>query len=424
MKATACCDVKERAMQSLRPLALAAGTIGVIWSSPAAAEDWATPITAAQKSLANAGVNLSFGVTEFGQGLAAGDGNYGVQFGGKADVLLGLDGGRLGLWNGFGVSAHLEQEFGQNANMQGDGSIVPVNTALALPLLGGSTTDLSLNVSQKFGDNVSVSLGKFNMLDKLAATPLIGGGGETTFWNLGLAAPISGVTPAYILGGILSVKTTPATFTLMVYDPRTAQDPHVVDHPFAEGATTSLSATIPVPLFGLSGFHTFRVAYSSATGLDFDTVGELLLPTGSGAVDTKQGYYYGSYAFQQFLWQDPDKPNKGWGLFGQIAVSDGNPNPVSTSVFLGLGGSTPGRLDDRWGVAWFDYMFSPQLETALNTALAAIGQGLRDEKGLETYYDMAIADHIRFGPDAQVIWPGTLGKATAIFLGARARLVF
>ena len=93
-------------------------------------------------------------------------------------------------------------------------------------------------------------------------------------------------------------------------------------------------------------------------------------------------------------------------------------------MFLGLGGSTPGRLDDRWGVAWFDYMFSSHLETALNTALAATGQGLRDENGLEAYYDMAIADHIRFGPDVQVIWPGTIGKATAVFLGARARLVF
>lgn len=346
-------------MQSLRRLAFAGGTIGVVWASPAAADDWAMPITAVQKSLADAGVNLGFGVTGFGQGLAAGDGTYGIQFGGKADVLLGLDGGRLGLWNGFGVSAHLEQEFGQNANNLGEGSIVPVNTALAFPLLDGSTTDLSLNLSQKFGDNVSISLGKFNMLDVLAATALIGGGGETTFWNLGLAAPISGVTPAYLLGGILSVKTTPATFTLMVYDPRDAHDPNVVEHPFATGATTSLSATIPVPLDGLSGFHTFRVAYSSATGLDLDTVGELLLPSGSAAVDTKQGYYYGSYAFQQFLWQDPDKPSRGWGLFGEFEATDGNPNPVSAMVFLGLGGSTPGRLDDRWGVAWFDYMLAP-----------------------------------------------------------------
>ena len=312
-------------MQSLRRLVLVAGTIGVVGVSPAVADDWTAPITAVQKSLADAGVNLGGGVTGFGQGLAAGDGTYGIPFGGKVDVLLGLDGGRLGLWNGFGVSAHFEQEFGQNANMQGDGSIVPVNTALAFPLLAGSTTDLSLNVSQKFGDNVSISLGKFNMLDVAARTPLLGGGGETTFWNLGLAAPITGVTPAYLLGGILSVKTTPATFTLMVYDPRGAHDVNVVEHPFAEGATTSLSATIPVPLAGLSGFHTFRVAYSSATGLDFDTVGELLLPSGSGAVDTKQGYYYGSYAVQQFLWQDPDNPSRGWGLFGQFEATDRQP---------------------------------------------------------------------------------------------------
>jgi Carbohydrate-selective porin, OprB family len=115
------------------------------------------------------------------------------------------------------------------------------------------------------------------------------------------------------------------------------------------------------------------------------------------------------------LWQDPDNPSRGWGLFGQFEASDGNPNPVSAMVFVGLGGSTPGRLDDRWGVAWFDYMFSSHLKTGL----AAIGQGLRDERGLEAYYDMAIADHIRFGPDAQVIWPGTPGKTTAVFLGAR-----
>jgi porin len=406
-------------MRSLRRLVLAAGTTGVVWASPAAADDWATPITSVQKILADAGVNLGASVTGFGQGLAAGDGTHVVPFGGKADVLLGLDGGRLGLWNGVGVSAHLEQEFGQNANTQGDGSIIPVNTALAFPRLGGSNTDLSLNISQKF-DNVSVSLGKFNMFDAASATPLIGGGGETTFWNLGLAAPISGVTPPYILGGILSVKTTPATFTLMVYDPRNAENLNVVEHPFAEGATTSLSATIPLSLGGLSGFHTFRVVYSSQAGLNLETVGQLFLPPGSAAVENKQGFYYGSYAFQQFLWQDPDKPSRGWGLFGQFAASDGNPDPVVASVILGVGGSTPGRPDDRWGVAWFDYIFSSHLKASL----AAVGEGLQDERGLEAYYDMTIADHIRFGPDAQVIWPGTPGKATAIFLNARGRLVF
>ena len=185
-----------------------------LWASPATADDWAQPVVNLQQSLAALGISLGGGVTGFGQGLAGGDGESGVPFGGKADVLLGLDGSKLGLWPGLSVSAHLEQNFGQSANELGAGAILPVNTALAFPTLGGTTTDLSLIVTQKFGDVVSISLGKFNMLDVAARTPLMGGGGETTFWNIGLAAPVSGVTPPYILGGIATVNTAPATFTL------------------------------------------------------------------------------------------------------------------------------------------------------------------------------------------------------------------
>src|SRR5208337_1935015 len=153
---------------------------------------------------------------------------------------------------------HLEQDFGQNANEQGDGSILPVNTSLAFPTLGGTTTDLSLTVTQKIADVVTVSLGKFNMLDAVAKTPLMGGGGETTFWNIGFAAPVSGVTPPYIFGGIATLKTAAATLTVMVYDPRTAQDRQVMEHPFDHGTTTSISATVPLTLFGLIGYHTLR----------------------------------------------------------------------------------------------------------------------------------------------------------------------
>jgi porin len=117
---------------------------------------------------------------------------------------------------------------------QGDGSILPVNTALGFPTLGGTTTDLSLVVSQKFADAVTITIGKFNMLDVASKTPLIGGGGETTFWNLGIAAPVSGVTPPYIVGGIGSLKLAPVTFTVMVYDPRNAAS--IARHP----ASTSI----------------------------------------------------------------------------------------------------------------------------------------------------------------------------------------
>ncbi|RBP11352.1 porin [Roseiarcus fermentans] len=398
----------------------ATALVALALAAPAFADDWAQPVVDLQQSLAAVGIGLGGGVTGFGQGLAGGDGRYGVPFGGKADVLLGLDGGKLGLWQGFGASAHFEQTFGQSANEQGAGAILPVDTALAFPTLGGTTTDLSVIVTQKFGEVVSVSLGKFNMLDVIGRTPLIGGGGETTFWNIGLAAPVSGVTPPYIVGGIATLNTAPASFTLMVYDPRNAQDSDVIAHPFAQGTTTSLSAKVQTAFFGLTGYQTFRGVVSTAAGFDFDEAPQLLLPSGSAAKLTKQGYLFGSYAVQQFLWADPDNPGKGWGIFAQISASDANPNPIGNTVIVGVGGATPGRPDDRWGVAWCDYLWSGRLRNGL----VAFGGGLNDERVLEAYYDAAVAPHIRLGPDAQVVWPGTPAASTALFLGVRGRVAF
>ena len=174
---------------------------------------------------------------------------------------------------------------------------------------------------------------------------------------------MSGVTPPYIFGGIAAVKTAPATFTLMVYDPRNAQDLDVIKRPFSQGATTSLSAKVPLTLFGLTGYHTLRGIYSTAEGFNFDDAPQLHSAAGSQTKLTKQGYFFGSYALQQFLWQDPDNPGRGWGFFGQISASDANPNPIGNAVIVGVGGSTPDRPDDRWGLAWCDYLFSRPLAT-------------------------------------------------------------
>ena len=226
-------DVKGACGAPMRRLALVATLVAISLTSSARADDWAQPVVDLQRSLAALGVSLGGGVTGFGQGLAGGDGEHDVPFGGKADVLVGLDA-------------------------------------------------------------VSITLGKFNMLDAAARTPLMGGGGETTFWNIGLAAPVSGVTPPYILGGIATINTAPATFTLMVYDPRTAQDPDVIAHPFSQGTTTSLSAKLPLTLFGLTGYQTLRGVYSTAEGFNFDDAPQLLLPPGLQTTKlTKQGYTTG-----------------------------------------------------------------------------------------------------------------------------------
>jgi hypothetical protein len=80
-------------------------------------------------------------------------------------------------------------------------------------------------------------------------------------------------------------------------------------------------------------------------------------------------------------------------------------------------GDAISRLDDGWGVRWFNYVFSPALMVC-----ATGGASLDDESGVEVDYDAKFADHIRF--TRTPIWPGTRGKSTALFLGLRGRLVF
>jgi porin len=69
-------------------------------------------------------------------------------------------------------------------------------------------------------------------------------------------------------------------------------------------------------------------------------------------------------------------------------VSDGSPNPIHQSWYLGLGGSSfiPERDLDLWGVAYFQYRFSDNLRNSL----AVLGLPLRDESGVEAFYNLAV----------------------------------
>ena len=372
-----------------------------------------------KQALREAGIDLSVYYTEFYQGLVSGEGDKSWELGGKTDVLGKFDGHELGLWRGLYVTAHAEFINVGTVLFKGDGTVLPVNTALAFPTLGGYDYDLSLVITQAFSERASLSVGKFNMLDAASKTPLLGGGGINTFFNTALAAPVSGVTPPYIFGGILSYKTDPVAVTLMVYDPRSAQDPEVLRHPFEDGVTTSLSLTFPVTIAGKAGYQSIRGVYSTLNGTDFRDIPDFVLPGGETELGTVDGYWFASYSFQQYLVQDQRDPSRGWGLFGQIAVSDGNPNPFGWSGFIGLGGSSlfTNRPDDTFGVSYFYYGFSNELKDSL----AQINYTLRNERGIEAFYNASVTPWLNLSVDGQVISPAD-GYETAFFLGLRAQV--
>lgn len=404
-------------MKALTCVAIFVMSIGIEARAQEAPDGAASPLDRWR----NAGVDIkgSLGLT-YG-GIVDGDGAKDWRDGGRADLWIGLDGEKLGLWSGFSVSIHPELVFGHSTNRTGAGLLLPPNTMLAFPRLGGHDSEVSVVFSQSIGEKVNLSFGKFNLLDIASRTPIMGGGGLETFMNVGIAAPISGVTPPYLFGAIGTWKTAPATYTLMIYDPRNAQDWDVISDPFTDGVTYSLSATVPTKVAGRTTIVSVRGVYSTASGFDLDSLPDLLLPGQSAGILQLSGYRYASLSFQHYLSEDASRPGNGWGLFGDLGISEGNPNPIGWHAILGVGGTGTARgPDDRWGVAYFRYGLSDDLISGLS----AFGIGMRDEYGIEAYYNAALTPWLRLSADAQWIRPANVGSDDALVLGLRLQTRF
>jgi porin len=96
--------------------------------------------------------------------------------------------------------------------------------------------------------------------------------------------------------------------------------------------------------------------------------------------------------------QDPADPQRGWGVFGDLAWSDGNPNIVRSTILFGIGGSSllSGRPNDRFGVGYFRANLSDVLEEELAPFVT-----LEDGSGIEAFCNVALTPWLRFTGDVQ-----------------------
>jgi porin len=390
-----------------------------------------------KEQLQSIGIMPDVWVTQFYQGQTEGDGSKTWRYGGKLDVFLKVDAEKLGLWRGFHISVQYEHYFGQNINRT-DFVLIPVNTALAYVERDGYHSALSASVTQDFGESISVSAGKFDMMTLASKTPLIGGGGIDTFMNRAFALPSTGVaytafrggagdrvvlSAPYLIGGIVAIKTEPINFALMIADPRSAINPRVIEHPFEKGLAVGGAATLKTEIAGLRGFHTWRAAYSNARGIDLEDITDLSRrPAPGSLVTTKKGFWFTSYAIQQNFVQSEQNPETGWGLFTLATLSDGNPSPVRWSVLAGLGGNTllAGRENDRWGIGFFHF----GLTQPLLAGLAALDVNRRSEGGVEGFYNLAVTPWLRLSADLQVIDPWNPSASRATYAALRLQTKF
>jgi porin len=376
----------------------------------------------ARSNLSKYGISIKPRLSLFYQGITSGEGDHGFKFGTKADLLLNADLGKLGLWKGLSVNIHVEYNIGDYVNLRG-GTIMPVNTAMAFP--GIDSADAfdfsSITMKQVFGNSTTLTLGKISIIDYCNTKPFMGGVGIESFWNIVFAAPPSGTVPAYFFGAILSVRTEMASYGLWVYDPNSSVNKTGLKNAFADGVTIRGSVSFPVTIGGLSGHQGFASSYCTKNGTDLSTLDGSYFPAPPPAgMEVKNNRYYFSYTFDQFLYQSEKNPKEGVGLFGQFGISDGNPNVLYWMAFGGFGGTglIPSRSLDKWGVGYYYANPSNDLKVAI-----APERILRNEQGLEFFYNFAFTPWFVFGADLQIVSPGRADE-TASFVGLRTVINF
>ncbi|MGI9240739.1 MAG: carbohydrate porin [Verrucomicrobiales bacterium] len=377
-----------------------------------------------RSDLAARGITADLSLTGYYAGLFQGGvADGGFDFGGRADAFLNFDFEKLGLWERGGFRTHLESRFGEAADRRfpRSGGIWPQNTGIVLPL--GEPDRLvasSLYFTQGIGDRTNLLLGKINVEDLLARDPFFGGWGRDRFTNLAFVAPPSGVVPPTIMGGILNYQAAPLTFTFMAFDPDDRTNDYWPDDLFSSGVNLSLAATWSgeiadrISSIGITG------TYSTKDGAD---LGDFLLPPDLKG-GTKQGSYNVALSVSHLLYEIPGSPGKGFGVYAKAAVADGNPNPIRGSFVGGFAGHgiIPSRPDDSFGIGYYSYNLSDELQGAFSPLGPAFS--INDEKGVEIYYNLAVTPWFRVTADVQWIDPARAVFPNAWVGGLRASLSF
>jgi porin len=371
------------------------------------------------------GITLDGSVTNFWQGVQSGGKDHNMFYGGRGDLFLNVDGEKAGLWKGFFITLHGETNFGLSTN-GADGAILPSNMAMLFPAAAPSTALTGVKFTQALSESFITFFGKINTIDGFTQ-PLGLGGLTDGFLNGALFFnPVYTRTIPYsTLGaGAAVLKDGQPVLTGMVLDANNTPTVSGFNSFFDNGSVILGMANLPVTLDGLPGHQGFSAVYStrSYTSIDqspFLVLSSILLPGVNARSET--GSWCLTYQFDQMLVMDRCNPKKGWGFFGSLGITDGNPNPIKWFASGGLGGNSPlaGRSNDTFGLGYFYVGLSDDVRDLNGRVL-----NVSDEHGVELFYNIAVAPWCHVTPDLQVLRPESNRVDTAFLLGVRAKLDF
>ncbi|MBN1488665.1 MAG: carbohydrate porin [Phycisphaerae bacterium] len=429
---------------------------GDLLHRPALTGDWG----GVRSQLAEKGISFNVETLNYTQGNAHGgrSTNNAFRYGGSADYILQLDTGRMGLWPGGYFKIRGETRWGEGITEQ-VGAIAPPHFDAILPALepNGVTTLTEYYMMQVLSEKLGVIAGQVD------PSRLPGGNVFTTdpygqFMNTAIwqnVASFSVVPYSAMTAGLIYMPTKWLSGATMVMDSYGLPSFSGFESAFhSPQATTILQGlTLNIKPFNLDGHQRFNFAYSTREHTQLDDLGRLAVagvpvrpfsrlgfpesPAVLGrrwrlpsallraaarralAPDPTNSQNWAFwYDFDQYLYQSPEDPTQGFGLFGGFGLTPGNWFPVSQSYTLGLGGKglIHGRPGDRYGVGYYCLNLSSDIPALFD---------LNAEQGVEVFYNFEVTPWCHITPDLQIIaHPGGGDQDVAVVYGLRMQVSF
>ncbi|HEY2785528.1 MAG TPA: carbohydrate porin [Fimbriiglobus sp.] len=381
----------------------------------------------ARSKLRDCGITFNVYTTQFGQAVTSGGLAHQAEYGGRVDYLLHLDGQKVGLWEGLFVDLHGETIYGRSANGL-TGALFPISVGQTVPQPDGYVTALTgVKVTQALSENFALFAGKINTADSYNQ-PFTGGAmGLNGFMNMAMVLPptLARTVPYSTFGGgFVVLKDKEPIISAMVLDPNNTPTVSGFDTFFDRGVTIFGQLNVPTQFFGLKGHQGVLGSYSNSKYLALDDLPFFLVQQFRGAapvLPTETGSWSVTYLFDQTLGNFGCDSTLPWGVFGNASITDGDANPIHWFANFGVGGASPlaRRPHDTFGLGYFYAGMSDSFKS-----LAPRFVPLRDEQGVEYFYNMAITPWCHLTSDFQVVTPVRGNVTASVASGVRLRIDF
>ena len=406
--------------------------VGGFWERTQVTGDWGGVRT----DWARHGVFLDLYTTTTYQNVTSGGIKTGDALWNNTQISFNLDTGRAGLWPGGLVHVGLQARNGSgNDDTFTVGTSVPQYLGLLLPgpALSNDIYPTDYYIVQAFGKHFAAIAGVINgliMPDQTMfgnsymyfftnfnfnKTPFFANFYQpTTLCVLGVWAPIK----SFVLeGGVLDPDTTPD-----------------FANPVFKYVNLYLQATYSYSIAGLPGNASAAFNWTNKPKLDLAAPFGQLSPMqiadsikgfaagGDLPLNFKDESFFTFANFSQYLYvmEDPESIHeklksgqslRGIGAFGRLGYAPDQTNPVArhASVALFGYGLLDARQRDSFGVGFYWNGTSDDLKDTLERATLN-RRNLKDEEGLEIFYDFALTPAIRLIASYQHIWDPLLAQ--------------